>query len=95
MAFSISKPFRKAIYTNYLYLGSCIFLLIFNSLIIALPTSSKISSYFNILPFKTDDGTSYETYKYKICIGILLNIVLTYLAEKIIVSKLTRKADQQ
>ena len=95
LSFSISKPFRKAIYTNYIYTGSCVFLFIFNALLIALPTTSKVSDYFNILPFRAEDGTSYENYKYVICLGIALNTVLTYAAEKIIVSKLTRKADEK
>jgi len=76
-------------------MGSCVALFIFNALLIALPTTSGVSNAFNILPFKTQDGTSYENYKYIICLGIFLNSILTYGAEKIIVSKLTRKADEK
>jgi len=46
-----------------------------------------------LLPFSTKDGTSYYSYRYWIALGIVLNSLMTYGAEKLIVNVLTRKAD--
>lgn len=95
IAFSIAKPFRKQIWTNIPFFACIIFLFIFNGLVIFLPNSNKVPHAFNMLPFTTADGTSYYGYRYWITIGIVANMLLTYAAEMLIVSTLTRKADLQ
>jgi len=93
MAFSIAKPFRKQIWTNYPFLFCVVFLFIFNGFCIFLPADNRVSIVFDLLPFETKNGTSYYSYKYWIALGILLNSLMTYGAEKLIVNVITRKAD--
>ena len=95
MAFSIAKPFRKPIWTNWPFTICVIVLFIVNALFVFLPSSSGISKLFNLLSFETKDGVEYYSYRYWIALGILLNSILTYAAEKFIVNVITRKADQR
>lgn len=93
MAFSIAKPFRKNIWTNYPFLFCVVFLFIFNGLCIFLPSDSIVSTEFDLQEFVSKDGTSYYSYKYWITLGIFVNSVLTYVSEKIIVNVFTTKYD--
>lgn len=93
IAFSISKPFRKSIYTNYAFFFCVIFLTVFNALCIFLPGDSGIPSTFNLLPFTTPDGTEHLKYKYWIFLGVVVNGLLTYFAERLIVINVTQKSD--
>ena len=95
MAFSIAKPFRKQIWTNIPFFLCVCFLFIFNTLCIFLPSSNIVAEEFDLQPFVTKDGTKYYGYKFWISLGILLNSILTYLAEKLIVGTLTRKSDHK
>lgn len=94
MSFSIAKPFRKQIWTNWPFLGCVIFLSLFQACIIFLPSDSKVYSYFDLEPFKAD-GKDYYSYRYWIASAIVVNAILTYTAEKLIIEFLTRKADQR
>ena len=94
MAFSIAKPFRKSIYTNIPFFFCVIFLFIFNTLCIYLPSKNVVPTEFDLLPFESQDGaTSNYSYRYWVGLGILVNSILTYGAEKLIVNILTRKYD--
>ena len=93
IAFSIAKPFRKQIWTNYPYLFSILAILAVDTLLVFLPYDSWLSMLFNILPF-AKDGQTYYSYKAWIGLGILLNSIVTYAAETVIILTLTRKADK-
>jgi hypothetical protein len=93
MAFSIAKPFRKQICTNYPFLFCVIFLFIFNGFCVFLPADNRVAIRFDLQPFSTEDGTSYYSYRYWIGLGIVLNSLMTYGAEALIVRVITRKAD--
>ena len=58
-----------------------------------LPSDMSVPSLFDLQPFRTKDGTSYYSYRYWIALGIFLNSILTYMAEKFIVNVVTKRAD--
>jgi len=96
MAFSIAKPFRKAIWTNWPFFFCVCFLFIFNGLCIFLPSENRVATRFDLQPFETFDPTvSYYSYKYWIAAGVIVNSLMTYLAEKLIVNVLTKKSDSR
>ena len=47
------------------------------------------------MPFVSDDGTEHYDYKFWIAGGIIVNSVLTYVAEKLIIVVLTRRSDKR
>ena len=50
----------------------------------------------DLLSFTTEsDGVEHYSYRYWIGAGILLNSIMTYAAEKIIINVITRKADKR
>ena len=94
MAFSTAKPFRKAIWTNWPFFFCVVFLFVFNGLCIFLPSTTRVSSRFDLQPFETfDPNVSYYSYKYWISAGVVLNSILTILAEKFIIDVVTKKRD--
>ena len=56
VSFSISKPFRKQIWTNSPYFVSLILLVIFNTVDLFVPPNTPIFSIFTCLPFETQTG---------------------------------------
>lgn len=90
LAFSISKPFRKPIHTNYAFFFCVVFLTVFDFLCIYLPGESAIPSTFDLIPFTTDDGVEHFKYKYWITLGVVVNGLLTYFAEMLIATYVTR-----
>ena len=95
VSFSISKPFRKQIWTNGPYFVSLILLVIFNTVDLFVPPNTPIFSIFTCLPFETQTGQIFYAYRYFIAVGILLNSILTYAAEKIIIEKVTKAWDRR
>jgi len=93
VAFSIAKPFRKPIWTNYGFLFCIVFLFIFDAVCVFAPGESKVATIFNLNSFKTEDGTSHYSYRYWIVLGIVLNSILTYVAEKFIINVVTKRCD--
>jgi len=93
IAFSIAEPFRRPIWTNIPFFVCLCLIFVFNSLCVFLPSDNWFSNAFNLLPFKTKDGTSYYSWRYWIALGILINFIVTYATEKLIVNVITRKAD--
>ena len=63
LAFSISKPFRKAFWTNYPFFACVFSMTLFNTVCIFMPANSGIPTLFNLLPF-TKDGVEYTNYKF-------------------------------
>ena len=55
ISFSIAKPFRKQIWTNYPYLFSIIAIVVVDILLLFLPSDSWLPKLFNILPFVDKD----------------------------------------
>jgi cation-transporting P-type ATPase 13A2 len=94
ISFSISKPFRKEIWTNTPYFVSIVLLFIFNTVDLFVPADTPFFSWFNCLPF-TAAGQSYYSYKYFIAAGIFLNSLCTYVAEKFIIEKVTKSFDSR
>ena len=93
IAFSTAKPFRKPIWTNYPFLFCIVFLFIFDTVCVFIPSDSNVAELFDLLPFRAEDGTRYYSYRYGIAFGIFMNSVLTYVAEKYIVNVVTKKSD--
>jgi len=93
VSFSISKPFRKQIWTNSRYFVSLILLVIFATVAVFVPPNTPIYSLFTTLPFVSQNGDVFYDYRYFIFVGILLNSILTYAAEKIIIEKVTKAWD--
>lgn len=94
MSFSVAKPFRLPICTNKPFTACICILVLLGSLIVFLPDRSSMSRCFNLLPFSSD-GLSFYDYRAWIACGIVLNCLLTYLAEVIIVNQITRRADER
>lgn len=94
VAFSISKPYRRPLYTNRPYLISLLVLFILDTLLLWLPGGNAVSSWFDVLAFKSD-GHEYISYKAWISLAIVVNSILTYGAEKLIVEKVTKAKDRQ
>lgn len=94
ISFSIAKPFRKPIWTNYPFFFCVVFLFVFSTVIVFLPSTSRVSTAFNMLPFSTDTETFYN-YRFWIFLGIIVNSIVTYVAEKLIVGILTKRADRR
>ena len=94
LAFSISKPFRKQIWTNWPYMISIVCILVVDFLVLFLPAESFLPKMFGCVPFEKD-GQSYYSYKAWVGLGILLNSILTYLAETFIILGVTHKADKR
>ena len=89
IAFSVSKPFRKSLWTNKAFTVSIALLILLGSLCVFLPDGSGLSSVFDMLPFEAEDGTSYYDYRAWITVGILVNTLLTLTAEKILARTIT------
>lgn len=94
LSFSIAKPFRRQVWTNLPFFISIISIFIFDSIDLMLPGNTPVITIFSCLPFATTSGVTYYSYRYLIAVGILLNSIITYAAEKIIVSKVTRRYDR-
>jgi len=90
LAFSVAKPFRKPFWTNRPFLVCVIILIIMESLLLFLPLTGGFSNFFGLLEFKDDFH-----YRYIVLIGILINAIVTVVAEKLIVHQLTRKWDRK
>lgn len=94
IAFSISKPFRKELWTNRPYFLSVILLVIFNSVDLFVPGNAPVINFFSCLPFVSQAGVTYYQYRYFIAVGILINSIVTYVAEKLIIEQVTKRFDR-
>ena len=96
VAFSTSKPFRKPIYTNYYFFVCVVFLFVFDTFVVFLPSSSGVDQVFNLMPFvNKDTGDEYYSYRFWIAGGIVVNSFMTYFAELFIVRYVTSKYDHR
>lgn len=93
LAFSVSKPFRQPVWTNVPFIICVILLVMFDTILVLAADNSLISKWFTLLPFETDDGTSYYDYRAWIVAGILLNILMTFGVERLITGVITVRAD--
>ena len=73
---------------------SIVCILIVDFLVLFLPAESFLPKMFGCVPFEKD-GQSYYSYKAWVGLGILLNSILTYLAETFIILGVTHKADKR
>ena len=60
-----------------------------------MPSTNFIAKEFDLQKFVDEDGTKYYSYKFWIAFGILVNSILTYVAEKVIVVIFTRRSDRR
>ena len=79
VAFSVSKPFRKALYTNKLFSISLFLMLAFNIYLVVTLDNWAI----NFFEFQEDGMTTH----FKLWIGIIVivNFVITYIMEKVVI----------
>lgn len=80
LCFSISKPFRKPVWTNPLYLLSVTCMTLYGLSLIWFEISSE---YFMLLSFQTG-------YRKKLLICIALDALLSYLYESVFISYLNK-----
>jgi len=95
LAFSVAKPFRKPFWTNSPFLICVIVLVFVDTALVFVPFDNAFGLWAGLLPFKTEAGESYYSYRYMIAGGIVINTFLTFIAEKLIVHVLTRSWDQK
>ena len=89
-AFLVAYPFRKPFYTNPLFMVSVVSIFIVNALFLALPTSSWLCTFFEVQKLTGD-----LSYKYNLLVGVAINSMLTFLAEKVIAVHLTKYFDRR
>ena len=79
VAFSVSKPFRKPLYTNKIFSISLFLMLAFNIYLVVTPHEWAI----NFFEFEETDMTTH----FKLWIGIIVivNFIVTYLMEKVFI----------
>ena len=70
-------------------------IVIFNSLILLLPTTNSMDAFFGIVPFVDDSGKQYRSYQLWVGLGVLINSAVTILAEKLVAQVLTKFWDQK
>ena len=92
IAFSVSKPFRKPIYSNLPFLFSIITITLTNCFFVVLPNknvdpeshtngSNWLDNFFLLEPF-SKDGQSYYYYRFYLFGGIVGNSIITIIYEK-------------
>ncbi len=79
VAFSVSKPFRKALYTNKVFSIALFLMIAFNIYLVVTPDQWAI----NFFEFEEDGMTTH----FKLWIGIIVivNFVITYIMEKVFI----------
>lgn len=78
MVFSLSKPFRQPLYTNFPFSVSLIILLVFNTYIV-LSSDSFITGLIDLMP-----GVSL-TYRLSVLVIVAINSIFSYGFEKIVI----------
>lgn len=92
VAFSLAKPFRQPIYRNVCFLLGIIVTTSCDTAILFLPISSPVSQWFKLLPFVNETtGETYYSYHYWLALGVVVNSILTYGAEFVIVKVVASK----
>ena len=91
IAFTISKPFKKDFYTNFLLTGFVVFAFIYSIYIIIMPDkySRKLLQIYNFK--KNNDGIHSNFFTIFILIITLVNLVVSYLIEKILIPFITKE----
>ena len=91
IAFTISKPFKKDFYTNFLLTGFVVFAFIYSIYIIIMPDkySRKLLQIYNFR--KNNDGIHSNFFTIFILIITLVNLVVSYLIEKILIPFITKE----
>ena len=84
VTFSKGEPFRKPFYTNKLYTGAILALLLFNSIVVLAPLSAEgwlYKKFLQLLPIP-------EWYRLRfVAVGIVINMILTVAVEHLIITK--------
>jgi hypothetical protein len=104
IAFSVSRPFRKPIHSNPLYLLSIVLIIILNLLFVFIEPSdideqgtngdSWIVNFFLLEPF-TLNGESYYSYRWFVFANIVINTAMTITFEKVIITLVTKAWDSR
>jgi len=87
LVFSIAKPFKKPMYTNYLFTGSIIILFTYTVYLFFFASKFECDLYYLVCHMK--DHVYPMSFKIKLFGYILANAVALYLFEKIVVWKVT------
>ena len=90
VSFSVAYPFRKNFWTNWPFTISIVCIVLIDLAFLFLPAKNPLCTYFDVLPF-----TGQEGYTYRLAIGILINTLLTFAAEKLVISRITSIADRR
>lgn len=94
LSFSISKPFRKELWTNTPFFISVIVLTIFNTVTLFMSADAPFFKVFNNLNYKNQTtGQTYYQYRYFILVFVVINSLITFFAEKLIIEKVTKVYD--
>ena len=95
LAFSIARPFKKPIYTNTPLMISILIVLTCDVCLLLVPPSNRVFfTMFHDLSFEKG-GVTYYNYKWLVFAGVVLNSLITFVAEKCIVKKVQAMADKR
>ena len=83
-AFMVGYPFRQPFYKNVWFLVTLAIAFVINVIFLALPADFYWCALFDKLDYP-DEGQ----FTTKICVGIVLNTLLSFIAEKLIAGKFT------
>ena len=91
ISFTISKPFKKDFYTNFLFTGFVFLAFIYSVYIIIIPDkySRKLLQIYNFK--ENNDGIHSNFFTVFILIVTLVNLIVSYLIEKMIIPLITKK----
>ena len=88
-AFLVSFPFRRPFYTNAWFTTSAVLILIVNVIFVVFPYSFWLCHFFDNLDFGD------KMYSYKVAAAIILNSIITFVAEKVIAVPFTAWYDRR
>ena len=99
VAFSVAKPFRKQIWTNWPYTVAIIGILGLNTAVLWVPYVNELAEFFLLAPFEliSHDGllaVDYFTYRYCVLLGIIINTAVTFVWERVLIAYLEKEFEK-
>ncbi len=95
LAFSVSKPFRKSIFTNKLFLISVIVKTVFDTYLLFVGPDNWSWTFFKLQPIPLISNPVKYSYRFRFVFEIVLNCLLTVVFERFLVRKISEKFEQR
>lgn len=86
----MAYPFRKPFWTNWIFTFTVVCIFLLNCCFLVLPSDTLLTKFFECEPY-----TDNVKYKYRVTIGIVLCVIITFIAEKLIAVYLTSYFDRR